>query len=263
MVRARAFLVLAVTGVSASAMADAISARWRVVPCEPPATLYSASHDGSGTVPPCCPLHDATGRPVPSIGLCPGGERCTGTTCADGVTSCVAATDPRSDLPNIVLVTSDDQAYCHYGFMGSCRSRRLGMAIPAPYTRCGADSWSPIDPLACQPDPANPDTNAPRCGEEIGDTQNSGDVDAFLQDLLVARGDGTYDLPRPFFLWYAPHLPHQPVRSSDVVEHRPHLSLPPDPSEPAYCRDFLFGFYCSPGPGGLVVGAPHFPFGDP
>ena len=70
-------------------------------------------------------------------------------------------------------------------------------------TRCGADSWSAIDPLACQPDPANPDTNAPRCGEEIGDTQNSGDVDAFLQDLLVARGDGTYDLPRPFFLWYA------------------------------------------------------------
>ena len=354
--------MLAVTGVSASAMADAISARWRVVPCEPPATLYSASHDSSGTVPPCCPLHDATGRPVPSIGLCPGGERCTGTTCADGVTSCVPATDPRSDLPNIVLVTSDDQAYCHYGFMGSCRSRRLGMAIPAPYTpeldslaargklfpvahnaapicaasldtiltgrlpplpgcggtgapcppgsgdptvvptipellspagycsyhagkgdgatfdasftspsglgrtrctRCGADSWSAIDPLACQPDPANPDTNAPRCGEEIGDTQNSGDVDAFLQDLLVARGDGTYDLPRPFFLWYAPHLPHQPVRSSDVVEHRPHLSLPPDPSEPAYCRDFLFGFYCSPGPGGLVVGAPHFPFGAP
>src|SRR5437667_10651338 len=44
---------------------------------------------------------------------------------------------------------------------------------------------------------------------------------------------------------------------------RPHLSLPPSPSEPAYCRDFLFGFYCSPGPGGLVVGAPHFPFGDP
>src|SRR5437773_9803960 len=134
MVRARAFLVLAVTGVSASAMADAISARWRVVPCEPPATLYSASHDGSGTVPPCCPLHDATGRPVPSMGLCPGGERCTGTTGADGVTSWVPATDPRSDLPNIVLVTSDDQAYCHYGFMGSCRTSRLGMAIPAPYT---------------------------------------------------------------------------------------------------------------------------------
>src|SRR5205823_5331053 len=78
-------------------------------------------------------------------------------------------------------------------------------------TRCGADSWSAIDPLACQPDPANPDTNAPRCGEEIDDPENSGDVDAFLQDLLVARGDGTYDLPRPFFLWFAPHLPRARV----------------------------------------------------
>src|SRR2546428_1618343 len=125
-------LALALLCVPADTMADAISARWRVVPCEPPATFYSVSHDASGAVPPCCPLHDATGQPVPSIGLCPGGEPCPGTVCGDGVTACVSAIDARSDLPNIVLVTSDDQAYCHYGFMGSCRSKRLGTPIPAP-----------------------------------------------------------------------------------------------------------------------------------
>src|SRR2546427_492211 len=276
MVRARAFLVLAVTGVSASAMADAISARWRVVPCEPPATLYSASHDGSGTVPPCCPLHDATGRPVPSIGLCPGGERCTGTTCADGVTSCVAATDPRSDLPNIVLVTSDDQAYCHYGFMGSCRSKRLGTPIPAPYTP-ELDSLAARGTLFPVAHNAAPICNTsldtiltgrlpplPGCGGTAAPCPpGSGDPTGAPTIPELLSPAAAYALPRPFCRWSAPHLPPQPVRSSDVVEHRPHLPLPPDPSDATYCRDFLFGFYCSTGPGGLMVGLPHFPFGDP
>src|SRR5205807_9738877 len=38
------------------------------------------------------------------------------------------------NLPNLVLLISDDQAYCDYGFMGVCRSPKTGTPLPAPYT---------------------------------------------------------------------------------------------------------------------------------
>jgi hypothetical protein len=336
--------------------------------CERPAVYYSAAHVIGRSM--CCRSAN-----LPSIGVCPGGAPCPGDGQCGGGATCVPTTHASNTLPNIVLITSDDQASCEYGFMGACRTDTLGKAVPPPYTpaidalaargkvfpvahnganwcqpsretiitgrliaqrgcpggpcrppgalsntdsvgsptvptiadvlsaagngycsyvigkgsrrgfdatrpghigrtpctRCGVSTWSGIDPVQCQfdpaacPDPGNTNNPAcqtqPLCGEDIGATgPPTGEMNLFLDDVVAQGNDGKNYLPKKFFIWYAPYLPHIPVTPNDVIEHRPHLtfSAPPDQS---YCRDFLFGFLCDqPSPGTVRVLGPRFPF---
>ncbi len=368
---------------------------WNLSGCEEPSTFYSAAH--LPTKPSCC-----SNVALPSIGVCPGGNPCppdgvcTIATCAPGtfcpkgnpcppdgqcLGTCVPVTDPLNELPNVVVITSDDQAACQYGFSGTCRSDVLGTPVPAPYTptldslamngkvfpvahnsanwcfpsldtiitgrlppqggcsgpgcgppgardstdvvgasaptiaqlinsagpgyctyragkgssvgfdaartshnigrtscgRCDKRTWESIGPTECQfdptacPDPS--DTNnpacasAPLCGEDIlpllgkDRAPSTGDIDTFLDDIVARGTDGKDYLPKKFFTWFVPHLPHTPAAPEEVLEHRPHLNGPIDQS---YCKDFLFGHLCtSPAPGVVSVLGPRFPFGAP
>ena len=76
--------------------------------CETPDKFYSAAHVAGA--PPCCPA-------VPDL--------CAGGTCAPGA---------RPDLPNIILLLADDEAYCDWSFMGpGCRGSSTGRKLPVPY----------------------------------------------------------------------------------------------------------------------------------
>src|SRR5262249_53203021 len=91
--------------------------------------------------------------------------------------------------------------------------------------------------------------------------RGTGDVDLFLDDVVAQGTDGKNYLPKKFFVWYGPKLPHIPVKPPDVVEHRAHLTGTPDAS---FCKDFLFGYRCdAPSPGAVRVLGPLFPFGAP
>ena len=372
-------------------------AAWNLGGCETPSVFYSPAHDP--IKPMCC-----SNVALPSVGVCPGGGLCPadgvcvistcspGTFCpkgnpcpADGrcLGSCVALDDPLNDLPNIVLVTSDDQAACQFGFSGTCRTDVMGTPVPAPYTptlddlaqkgkvfpvahnsanwcfpsldtiitgrlppqggcsdpscappgsrnsqemvgagaptiaqlinsagpgycsyragkgsgvgfdatrtshnigrtpcsRCGERSWDTIGPTECPFDPAlcpNPDDpnagpecdGAPRCGEDIltelgkkDRAPSTGDMNTFLDDIVAKGADGKNYLPKKFFAWFVPHLPHTPAAPDGTIERRPHLTGPIDQS---YCKDFLFGYQCtSPSPGVVDVLGPRFPFGAP
>lgn len=376
--------------------ADARFGAWNAGGCEPPAVFYSSAHELGRSS--CC-----ANVGLPSIGVCPGGSVCgvdgtcqlsacsPGSTCpkgnpcpADGICrgTCAPVDDPLNASPNVVLITSDDQGACHFGFAGSCRTDREGRPVPAPYTpaldrlaaqgkvftvahnsapwcfpsldtiitgrlppqrrcadascrppgargdrepvgisvptlaqllatagpgycsyqvgkgtgagfdasrrsrrigrtdctRCGALEASGVDPVACQFDPALcPDPHdasnpacaaAPRCGEDVanlvgdpGRRQGSGDVDEFLKDLIARGNDGKSYLPKKFFVWFGPKLPHVPTKPADTIEHRPHPTGTPDAS---FCTDFLFGYLCdAPAPGTVRVLGPRFPFGAP
>src|SRR5262249_48476145 len=148
-----------------------------------------------------------------------------------------------------------------------------------PCARCGVRTWGsmgatqcPFDPALC-PDPdANHDdpncSGAPPCGEDILSTlggkakaPSTGEMDYFLMDLVAQAKNGKNYLPKKFFAWLGPHLPHVPASPEDVVEHRPHLTGPVDQS---YCKDFLFGYLCTQqGSGPVQVLGPRFPFGAP
>lgn len=134
------------------------------------------------------------------------------------------------------------------GFHAEFQSHSIGRT---PCTRCGGADSAGV-PSTCQEEPV--------CGEEADPPtdKNTGDVAAFFDELLVGPRDGTGNLipgqvylqPQPFFLWYAPRLPHVPTNPPGVVEARPHLPLPTS-------NDFLFG--SAP----LGSNHPRFPFGDP
>src|SRR5262249_954496 len=110
-------------------------------------------------------------------------------------------------------------------------------------SRCGITD--PSDPRlpSCQ--------EPPKCGEEEEPTPSysqTGNIDLFL-DTMVVQGPAGPRQPQPFFLWYAPHVPHIPVSPSRLVESRPHVI--PASAAP----DWLFGA----GPDLL----PRFPFAAP
>jgi len=95
------------------------------VPCEAPETFYSAAHDLSITTP-CCPR---------AMERCPGGVACVGPMCAAPYDDVPCSPGPPTDRPNVILFLSDDQGYCHYGFMGpGCRTSKSGAAVPVPAT---------------------------------------------------------------------------------------------------------------------------------
>src|SRR5262245_16517775 len=110
-------------------------------------------------------------------------------------------------------------------------------------SRCGITD--PSDPRlpSCQ--------EPPKCGEEEEPTPSysqTGNIDLFL-DTMVVQGPAGPRQPQPFFLWYAPHVPHIPVSPSRLVESRPHV-IPA-----SVAPDWLFGA----GPDLL----PRFPFAAP
>jgi hypothetical protein len=322
-------------------------------------------------------------------GACVGGSACVAGTCTDG-SRCDLDASKDGRLPNVVLVISDDQAGCHYGFMELCRTsgsgskgKYGGAVVPAPRTpavddlaamgtvypvahnaapwclpslastitgrllaqrscddpsggtacapleallasalpvglnvaptlpgvlrdagycsimlgggeatrgifdgavssnglgksallceRCGgADTLAGIDPDTC-------DLEAePVCGETVGRYTSTGRVDQLFNEMLVgprvADGEpfgstadgGIYDQPRPFFLWYAPHVPHQPTKPPEVIESlaRPQL-LDHDPVygssvDAISFKEYLFGFKK---PVGVNPAEPRFAFG--
>lgn len=132
------------------------------------------------------------------------------------------------------------------GFDARFQSHTIGRT---PCTRCGADKYAAV-PANCPEEP--------KCGEAIGPAgnRNTGDIQTFFDDLLIGPRDGAgrvikgqrYTQPQPFFLWYAPRLPHVPTTPPAVVEVRPHVALEAS-------NDFLFG--STP----LGGSTPRFPFG--
>jgi hypothetical protein len=118
-----ALLAGVLAGPLAAPAGAVLKVKWatRLGKCEPPNVFYSAQHRLGAK--PCC---------ASIVGVCPGGESCPpGGVCSDG-SACTPGTQP--NRPNVVLMISDDQAACHYGHAGECRSVNTGTPIPAPST---------------------------------------------------------------------------------------------------------------------------------
>ena len=120
--------LVALAALHVPAPAQARLNAWTLSACDTPSQFYSAT--GTGRPMCCSPAAEAR----PSIGVCPGGQLCPGSgVCASGH-SCIQLSHPDAKRPNLLVVYSDDQGYCQFGFMGTCRTDREGTPVPAPYT---------------------------------------------------------------------------------------------------------------------------------